>query len=995
MTDGMLLNFLRNDPMLLSHDIVMVDEAHERSINIDLTLGLLKQAQKLRKEKGEKPLKVIVTSATIEEEKFTNYFNESPSTKIEGRMFPVETKRYLVNQNNSFAENATEVVRRILDTTTSGDVLIFMPGEDDIKQTIEEIETIAGYDFVTFPLYGAMNRKDQDVVFSKNKKRKIVVATNIAETSVTIDGIVHVVDSGYAKQKNYNPITGISSLELVPVSKANMKQRAGRAGRTAPGVYHSLVSEEEFNARPDFQKAELLRSDLGTVVLHMKEMGIKDVEGFDFIEKPSRESIHDAVTNLTALGALDGKGDLTDIGKEMARFQLRPDLARMLIEAKHVGCLDVMTDFCSILSASKQIFYKPKDGKNFEESVENQRKKRNQDTLKVAESDPLTLLNVWKKWNESGNSRSFAYEHLLNVKALEEIGHTRAELLKALAEGGVDMTTVSKKEASVIDIIKCILAGEPDSVFTREGKVYQPVTGDPHLRDVKIFPGSAAFSTYSSILVALNIQQSSKQVNHRFTGEMVTLETLYAKMCQPVTLEQLQEAAPNAITEKKTGQPYRRYDGTWEQTSYVYFNGHLLTSRSTVIQEEHLSLMDKHGSYENIMARVLYSVAVQNDRLFNTYEQYRLRSRGKLPKLSKSDVYEKLFTKYNIKEKEDLEAFVPEFTLTLEDLISKEDLDRIEKEFPTTIAIAGRSFAVEYRQRSYFSDELMTIIHVDSEEDASVLLENKDSIHQAVPTKDVGFISSDYITRYSIDEWINARNYERELEKRRREQQSYNDAFRPQHSSGLGRYGQEAPKAPSTTTLGDLLRVKLNSTEGKATLEKKIEQPNIPVEKKEVVKEMVEQKHIEKYKRTIADVKEFLSYLKSVVGGLDARYVKNKDNMLTKIKDINSDCNALVRTLDSGVSLTVEGTDSKIREVFQAVKVIMKNTGTYSKGQVETMFDVYVGNRNALYESAARNDLEVEDALQEKIKAKSVELSLAHDAIVTDEEADNVIIEIV
>jgi len=333
MTDGLLLREARSDSRLSRYGIIMVDEAHERTLNIDFTLGLLNQ---LLQERDD--LKVVISSATISPTVFTRFFNNAPHLRIEARTHPVDIQ-YKPMRDVGFQERIAQIASRIYKIHRSkepGDVLAFMTGEHEIKMVISELANRGMMDAWIVPLYGRLKREEQEMVFQPTPpqyRRKIVLSTNIAETSLTIDGIRTVVDLGLAKVPSYNPMTGLASLTEEPISKASSRQRSGRAGRTAPGRCIRLYSKESYRERLAFEIEEVKRVDLTDVVLRLVDLGVTNVQDFPFITPPPKRLIRGAVDELRAMEAIDSKNCLTDIGRSMVPFPLSARLSRMIVEA--------------------------------------------------------------------------------------------------------------------------------------------------------------------------------------------------------------------------------------------------------------------------------------------------------------------------------------------------------------------------------------------------------------------------------------------------------------------------------------------------------------------------------------------------------------------------------------------------------------------------------------------------------------------------------------
>ncbi|HKN37945.1 MAG TPA: ATP-dependent RNA helicase HrpA, partial [Acidimicrobiia bacterium] len=363
MTDGILLNEIQRDRHLRAYDTIIVDEAHERSLNIDFILGYLKQLLPRRPD-----LKVIVTSATIDTERFSRHFGGAPIVEVSGRTYPVEVRyRALVDVDapadgdGDGAAEERDQIQGITDAVAElvaggpGDILVFLSGEREIRDTAEALAALALPDTELLPLYARLSAADQHRVFQPHPGRRIVLATNVAETSLTVPGILSVVDPGTARISRYSHRTKVQRLPIEPVSQASANQRAGRCGRVAPGVCIRLYSETDFRSRPEFTEPEIVRTNLASVILQMAALGLGDVARFPFVDAPDARSIKDGVALLEELGALDPtqkdpKKRLTTLGRRLAQLPLDPRLGRMVLEAEANGCLDEVMVIAAALS---------------------------------------------------------------------------------------------------------------------------------------------------------------------------------------------------------------------------------------------------------------------------------------------------------------------------------------------------------------------------------------------------------------------------------------------------------------------------------------------------------------------------------------------------------------------------------------------------------------------------------------------------------------------
>ncbi|KAG6041208.1 hypothetical protein E4U41_005593 [Claviceps citrina] len=426
MTDGMLLREFMTEPDLAGYSALMIDEAHERTVHTDILLALIKDLARDRKD-----LKLLISSATMNANKFAQYFDDAPIFNIPGRRYPVDIYYTPAPEANYLAAAITTVFQ-IHTTQPKGDILIFLTGQDEIEAAELEITETARKlgsrvkELVVCPIYANLPSDLQAKIFepTPDGARKVVLATNIAETSLTIDGIVYVIDPGYVKENVYNPATGMSNLVVVPCSRASANQRSGRAGRVGPGKCFRLYTKFAYmNEMDESTTPEIQRTNLNGVVLQLKSLGINELLDFEFMDPPPTEALIGALNQLFALQALNHKGELTKLGRQMAEFPTDPMLAKAVLAADKEGCVEEVLSIVSMLGEASALFFRPKDKKLHADSA------RNRFTVKDG-GDHVTLLNVWNQWVDSDFSPVWARENFLQQRSLTRARDVRDQLAK-------------------------------------------------------------------------------------------------------------------------------------------------------------------------------------------------------------------------------------------------------------------------------------------------------------------------------------------------------------------------------------------------------------------------------------------------------------------------------------------------------------------------------------------------------------------------------------
>ncbi|MDP3179178.1 MAG: ATP-dependent RNA helicase [Spirochaetaceae bacterium] len=524
MTDGILLQEMKLDPALSRYGAIMVDEAHERSLNIDFILGLLKRVIEARPE-----FKVIVSSATINAEVFSEYFGECPIVKIETTMFPVtlvydppaaagEQPAYGSGEIEALQAKVEQIVSRIVSERREGDILIFMPGEKTIKDCAKRLAFgPVGGRLHVIPLYARLGKDEQERVFEKAPlfKTKVVIATNIAETSVTIDGITSVIDSGLAKLNFYNPRTFTSSLIETPISKASCNQRKGRAGRTRPGSCYRLYARSDFENRPLFTTEEIYRTDLTEVVLRMAELGITEFERFDFISQPAKSGIAGAVDALALLDALNADRSLTKVGEMMCAFPLLPRHSRMIAEAilAYPDVVEEVLVAASFLSTMSPYILPP--GEEMEA-------RRAHHAFRDPAGDFVSYLKILKSFMEARDQGRWCERNYLDERTMLEIARIKEQLELIVSGMGVPIAG----GGSIDDYLCAVSRGLIQFVCARQERgMFRSLTAEK----IQIHPGSVMYRENPPFIVA---------------GEVVRTTRMYAMSVSPLDRRLLSRISP-------------------------------------------------------------------------------------------------------------------------------------------------------------------------------------------------------------------------------------------------------------------------------------------------------------------------------------------------------------------------------------------------------------------------------------------------------------------
>ena len=526
MTDGMLLREFLGEPDLASYSVLIVDEAHERTLHTDILFGLVKDIARFRPK-----LKLLISSATLDADKFSQFFDDAPIFRIPGRRFPVDIY-YTKAPEADYIDAAVVTVLQIHVTQPLGDILMFLTGQEEIETAnemlLERTRRLGSKikELIILPIYSTLPSDMQIKIFEPAPPgaRKVILATNIAETSLTIDGIHYVIDPGFCKQKTYNARNGMEALTITPISKASANQRAGRAGRVAPGKCFRLYTAWAYQHELDDNSIpEIQRTNLGNVVLLLKSLGINDLVNFDYMDPPPMETLRLAFEQLYALGALNHKVELTKLGRRMAEFPLDPMLSKTILASETYKCSSEILTIVSMLSVNNSIFFRPKDKMLLADTA--------RQAFFAPGGDHLTLLNVYNQWKDTTYSTQWCFENYIQFRSMNRARQVRDQLEVLMERVEIE---IQSNPSDTIGIRKSICAGffYHTAKFSKNG-MYKTVR---HQQSVLIHPNSCLFEEIPRYVIYFELVLTTKE----YMRQVIEIEN-----------EWLRETAPHFYKTKK------------------------------------------------------------------------------------------------------------------------------------------------------------------------------------------------------------------------------------------------------------------------------------------------------------------------------------------------------------------------------------------------------------------------------------------------------------
>jgi ATP-dependent helicase HrpA len=696
MTDGILLAEIQGDPLLRAYDTLIIDEAHERSLNIDFLLGYLARLVTKRKD-----LRVIISSATLETERFSAFFGGAPIIEVSGRAFPVEVFfREAQKSETDVVEMVANCIEEITEIDPREDILVFLPGEREIRETMDELHSHGLPRTVVLPLYGRLPVAEQQRVFSPMQERRIVLATNVAETSLTIPGIVYVVDTGLARVNRYHPRTGVTSLQIETISRASAEQRKGRAGRVRSGVCFRLYEQKEFESRAAYTDPEILRVGLAGVILQMKSLGIGDIREFPFLDPPPKKAVEEGYRVLEELSAIDEQGELTEIGKQLSRLPLDPRLGRMILAAQHEGSLAEVIVIASALGVQD-----PRERPlNLQKKADDAHRRFRDET-----SDFASLLKIWQAYHEAlskmsrGQLQRWCYDNFLSLIRMREWSDVHQQLTQIVKDMGI---TSSSGQANSDAIHRALLPGLLSKIgmWNQEAKTY---IGARQVR-FQLHPASGLSKKPPAWVVA---------------AELALTSQLFARTAAKIDPTWLEEAGAD-LCRRHYGDPH------WEEKSAQVMAKEQVSLYGLPIVRErkvHYGPKDPKGSRDIFITHALVRQEYKtkgrfmehNQKLFD--EVRRLRDKARRSDMLADDHALGLFFQTRVPDgiysgatfetwRKEAEAKNPKLLeLSLSDVLLDEAAELSQERFPDVLTLQGMHLPLSYRFDPSADDDGITI----------------------------------------------------------------------------------------------------------------------------------------------------------------------------------------------------------------------------------------------------------------------------------------------
>ncbi|WP_370545622.1 ATP-dependent RNA helicase HrpA [Gilliamella sp. M0364] len=624
MTDGILLAEIQQDKLLLQYDTIIIDEAHERSLNIDFILGYLKQLLPKRPD-----LKVIITSATIDVERFSNHFNHAPIIEVSGRTYPVEVRyRPVIFSEDSESDKNSDfqpIINAIdeLSLESAGDILIFLTGEREIRDLADTLRKLELKHTEILPLYARLSASEQNRIFQQHNGRRIVLATNVAETSLTVPGIKYVIDPGLARISRYSYRTKVQRLPIEPISQASANQRKGRCGRTSDGICIRLYDEQDFLSRPEFTEPEILRTNLASVILQMTSLGLGDIAAFPFVESPDSRYIRDGIRLLEELGAIYTKHHhyhLTDIGRILSQLPIDPRLARMLVEARQLGCIKEVMIITAALSIQD-----PRERPFDKQQASDEKHRRFADK----ESDFISFINLWnyiasQQAELSGNQfRRLCQKEYLNYLRIREWQDVYTQIRQTVKQLAFP---INSQLADYRSLHIALLSGLLSHVGMKEIEKHEYIGA----RNIKfaIFPNSAIFKNQPKWCIA---------------SELVETSRLWGRTAAKIEAEWIEPIAKHLVKYSYSEPRWSKKQGTTIANEKVTLYGLPIVASRTVNYSKidpilSRSLFIRHALVEGDW-QTNHSFYKQNQKLINEVEDLEHKSRRQDILIDDDDLY--------------------------------------------------------------------------------------------------------------------------------------------------------------------------------------------------------------------------------------------------------------------------------------------------------------------------------------------------------------------